>query len=114
MRPDTSEWRDSRSYDYFDALETEGLAWECLRRSQPYQKHYASLVAEKLETMHLSPEAEQRWGLRFPRKTQPYNTISGRSLVHKRQHSDPRAHAPARIPVTFIIYTAHRRWRSTP
>ena len=44
MRPDTSNWRDDRSYDFLDALPIEGLAWECLRRHLPYQDHYATLV----------------------------------------------------------------------
>ncbi|MEZ5801964.1 MAG: DUF6499 domain-containing protein [Rhizobiaceae bacterium] len=44
MRPDTSNWRDDRSYDFFDTLPIEGLAWECLRRYRPYQDDYARLV----------------------------------------------------------------------
>ena len=44
MRHDTSDWRDDRSYDFFDTLPIEGLAWECLRRYQPYQDDYAGLV----------------------------------------------------------------------
>jgi len=49
MKPNTSNWRDRTSYDYFDALPTEGLAWECLRRSADYQHLYDMLIAEQLE-----------------------------------------------------------------
>ena len=66
MRPDTSNWRDDRSYDFFDTLPIEGLAWECLRRYRPYQDDYASLVDAGAETQPLPDDRQQRWGLRFP------------------------------------------------
>jgi len=66
MVPDTSQWRDQQSYDLFDALEIEGLAWECLRRDTEYQSYYRSLSAAKSDAEPLDREAERRWGLRFP------------------------------------------------
>ncbi|HMO31008.1 DUF6499 domain-containing protein [Enterovirga sp.] len=67
MRPDTSRWRDNDSYDYFDNLSPEGLAWECLRRQTPYQRQYRALTTARKETAPLPLEDQRRWGLRFPR-----------------------------------------------
>ena len=72
MRPDTSNWRDDRSYDFFDTLPIEGLAWECLRRYRPYQDDYARLVDAGAETQPLPDDRQQRWGLRFPCKTRSF------------------------------------------
>ncbi|MDH4993155.1 DUF6499 domain-containing protein [Aquamicrobium lusatiense] len=69
MRPDTSCWRDKKNYDFFDDLAIEGLAWECLRRHQPYQHQYQALVAASAEMEPFSPEVQQQWGLRFSRTT---------------------------------------------
>ena len=66
MRPNTSDWRNDRSYDFLDTLSTEGLAWECLRRRHPYQDQYANLVRARTETLPLPREQQRRWGLRFP------------------------------------------------
>ena len=66
MKPDTSHWQDSHSYDFFDALPIEGLAWECLRRHEPYQRHYRSLMSSGGEAAAFPLEVQQQWGLRFP------------------------------------------------
>lgn len=66
MKPDISRWREHGSYDFYDALPAEGLAWECLRRDKPYQAHYRRLMKAGAHALPLSAEAEQRWGLRFP------------------------------------------------
>ena len=66
MRPDTSRWRNRDSYDIFDTLPVEGLAWECLRRHEPYQGFYQALATAKSESLPLPQEAQKRWGLRFP------------------------------------------------
>ncbi|MER9291522.1 DUF6499 domain-containing protein [Mesorhizobium sp. M0510] len=41
MRPDTSLWRSSSTYDYLDDLVAADLAWEWLRRNPDYQRDYA-------------------------------------------------------------------------
>ncbi|MFJ6321945.1 MULTISPECIES: transcriptional regulator domain-containing protein [unclassified Rhizobium] len=69
MKPDTSRWHDSDAYDFFDTLPIEGLAWECLRRHEPYQQHYRTLVRTKQESVSFSPDVQRRWGLRFPGTT---------------------------------------------
>ncbi|WP_457153660.1 transcriptional regulator domain-containing protein [Mesorhizobium sp. P5_C1] len=66
MRPDTSHWRDNASYDYFDTLPVEGLAWECLRRHEPYQRHYQALLTTRAEKAPFHLETQRLWGLRFP------------------------------------------------
>jgi hypothetical protein len=114
MKPDTSNWRNRTSYDYFDALTTEGLAWECLRRSIEYQHLYDKLIAENLETTPLSHEAERHWGLRFRRLTEPIVSATGRVLVNQRQFRRPCSYTPARRPVSIVIYATRRPWRSTP
>ena len=63
MKPDTSRWRETNTYDFFDRLPVEGLAWECLRRHEPYQQHYQALVAAKAESAPFSPDAQRQWGL---------------------------------------------------
>lgn len=69
MKPDTSRWRDGDAYAFFDRLSIEGLAWECLRRHEPYQQHFRALVKIGRESVALSPDAQRRWGLRFPGAT---------------------------------------------
>lgn len=81
MRPDTSRWRDAQVYDFYDNLDPEGLAWECLRRDADYQRHYGALIRDKGEKAPLAPEAEDRWGLRFRGPTQPIRSHSGCTLV---------------------------------
>ncbi|MCG5233843.1 transcriptional regulator domain-containing protein [Xanthobacter oligotrophicus] len=69
MKPDTSRWRDSLTYDYFDDLSVEGLAWECLRRDPSYQQAYRGLMETGNSAAPLPAEAEHLWGLRCCRET---------------------------------------------
>ncbi|MCG7509069.1 transcriptional regulator domain-containing protein [Mesorhizobium retamae] len=99
MKPDTSQWRDHSSYDFFDALSTEGLAWECLRRSADYQRQYRLLVAAGAETTALAPAAQQRWGLRFPGPPRFICISPERVLVAGRQPGRAYADRDPRFPV---------------
>lgn len=81
MKPDTSRWRDDHSYDFFDDLAIEGLAWECLRRDEHYQRHYLALVQAKMHTAPLAREAELHWGLRFRGASWTSGNRSRRPLV---------------------------------
>lgn len=65
MKPDTSRWRASSSYDFIDRAGVDDLAWECLRRNRDYQKDYARLRRGKALDLPVSEEMETRWGLRF-------------------------------------------------
>lgn len=114
MKPDTSQWRDRKSYDYFDALQTEGLAWECLRRSVPYQQHYAKLIIGNLEMAPLTLEAEQLWGLRFRRHSELVRVIARGFLVEQRKHRRSRAHDSSAVPVARSTSSSRRPWRPTP
>lgn len=114
MKPDTSNWRDRTSYDYFDALPTEGLAWECLRRSPDYQHVYDMLIAEQLENTPLSHEEERHWGLRFRRLTEPIVLATGCTVVDQRQFRRPRALPPSRHTASIVVPANRRPWRSTP
>ncbi|WP_418895830.1 transcriptional regulator domain-containing protein [Sandaracinobacteroides sayramensis] len=95
MRPDTSSWRIHEGYDYFDGLPVEGLAWECLRRQEPYQAHYRRLVTAGAEAVALSTEAESRWGLRFRRATESLRHHAGCSLVSRHRPGDHHPHGRA-------------------
>ncbi|WP_244601504.1 MULTISPECIES: transcriptional regulator domain-containing protein [Rhodoplanes] len=66
MRPDTTHWRSSSSYDYVDSLYAPDAAWEALRRNKRYQQDYGqggNLIADADRLVDL---VRQRWGLRFP------------------------------------------------
>ncbi|WP_373280353.1 transcriptional regulator domain-containing protein [Novosphingobium naphthalenivorans] len=98
MRPDTSDWRNDSSYEFFDSLPIEGLAWECLRRSHPYQEHYANLVDAGAETLPLPHEAQQRWGLRFSGKTRPFRCRANGGVVAVERSNRRLPDAPAKLP----------------
>lgn len=107
MKPDTSCWRDSHNYDFFDELPTEGLAWECLRRSEAYQRHYEALASAGTETAPCRPEAELLWGLRFPGETTPVRHGAGSSMVALRRPGRFDPNARAGFPVIHGIRAAH-------
>ncbi|WP_425326509.1 transcriptional regulator domain-containing protein [Sphingomonas pseudosanguinis] len=98
MKPDTSDWRNEGGYDFLDTLAIEGLAWECLRRSRLYQDHYARLASASTETLPLPHEAQQRWGLRFRRKTQSFSDAAASGVVAIEQSGPHHADAAARLP----------------
>ncbi|MGX5733856.1 transcriptional regulator domain-containing protein [Bosea thiooxidans] len=60
MKPDTSRWRSSSSYDYLDKLDAPDLAWEWLRRNTEYQKDY-----QQADRPSLKRELRRKWGLQF-------------------------------------------------
>ena len=66
MRPDTSDWRSSPSYDYVDDLRAPDLAWEWLRRNADYQKDFDRIDLHVADQQHLTKLVRQRWGLLFP------------------------------------------------
>lgn len=109
MKPDTSQWPDHSSYDFFDDLPIEGLAWECLRRDEPYQSLYHNLVSAKAETDPLPQDAERRWGLRFPGPSSPLRNRPDGGLVAFRQSGGDVAHAAPRSFAAPIVPTTS--WR---
>ncbi|MFG1379450.1 transcriptional regulator domain-containing protein [Xanthobacter autotrophicus] len=96
MKPDTSRWRDSRTYDYFDDLSVEGLAWECLRRDPSYQQAYRDLVDAERADAPLPAESEHLWGLRCPRETLAPRDPSVRPVVPADQPGRHRPHRASR------------------
>lgn len=105
MRPNTSNWRNDDSYDFYDTLPIEGLAWECLRRYVPYQKQYVGLVTDKAESLPLRPEAQQRWGLRFPRKARPFLSGATRGVVALGRPDGAAFDASTRLPALHLKFT---------
>ena len=77
MVPDTKEWRTSTSYDFLDAVDTKNLAWECLRRNTGYQKDFSASIASDPEEGDHPEMISTRWGLRFPRPSQPHRPGTG-------------------------------------
>ncbi|MER9955215.1 DUF6499 domain-containing protein [Mesorhizobium australicum] len=66
MRPDTSQWRSSSTYDYLDDLVAADIAWEWLRRNADYQRDYAEAERPDADPERLTNIVRMRWGLRFP------------------------------------------------
>lgn len=108
MKPDTSHWRDNKSYDFFDDLPIEGMAWECLRRSDAYQRHYLALVHEGTEQNPLSTEAQARWGLRFRGPAGPVRADARGSVVTACRSRGGNPHAIAGFPVMRIPHNVRR------
>ena len=98
MKPDVSHWREGQSYDYFDGLSVEGLAWECLRRNEGYQELYRALVNTEAEAAPLPREAEFRWGLRFRGEAWAARAGAGCSVVAARQSGRRYADTAPRFP----------------
>src|SRR3546814_14630164 len=65
MKPDTSRWRSSSTYDYLDDLIPSDLAWEWLRRNTGYQRDYSEIERRPRDARHLTNLARLRWGVRF-------------------------------------------------
>lgn len=85
MGPDTSKWRNQDSYDFYDELSVEGIAWECLRRDLDYQARFADIVTQKAERAPFEEEAQHRWGLRFSGRPKALHPRSAGNLVTSRQ-----------------------------
>ncbi|UCI09507.1 transcriptional regulator domain-containing protein [Mesorhizobium sp. B1-1-8] len=103
MKPNTSRWRDANSYDFFDSLPIEGLAWECLRRSGSYQKYYLALMAAGTEETPFPPQAQRLWGLRFPGQTRSVGIDARRSLVTAGRSGRPDPDAFSGFPVIRAV-----------
>lgn len=86
MRPDASNWRDRDRYDYLDGLSVEGLAWECLRRNEDYQREYRALVERDEQEQPMTDAALRRWGLRFRGKARALRP-GARGLLDARRGS---------------------------
>lgn len=80
MVPDTREWRTSSTYDFMDEVDTDNLAWECLRRNEGYQKDFSISLAPALTDSKQIESIRTRWGLRFPRPSQPHRPGTDRIL----------------------------------
>jgi hypothetical protein len=57
------EWRSKAAYDYAEALEPSGLAWEFLRRNPDYRAAFETAVRPADDGTF---DPGRRWGLRFP------------------------------------------------
>jgi hypothetical protein len=86
MKPDTSRWRSSPTYDYVGELVAPDLAWEWLRRNGEYQTDFAAIEQPVPDRQHLTARALLRWGLRFPCSPKPNRRASARLLVARNRH----------------------------
>ncbi len=67
MRPNSSEWRSSKAYDFIGTVTADALAWEFLRRNPAYQREFAEL--QNFGSTQNAPSLNAlrtQWGLRFP------------------------------------------------
>jgi hypothetical protein len=67
--PAAPDWRSPSAYAYLDQLDPSGLAWEFLRRNPDYQRKYRTVIRNPARA-ELSEVVAQRWGLRFPYRSQ--------------------------------------------
>lgn len=101
MGPDTSKWRNQDSYDIYDELSVEGIAWECLRRDLDYQARFADIVAQKAERAPLEEEAQHRWGLRFSGRPKALHSRPAGDMVSARQSGHRAYGRGPRLPAAF-------------
>ncbi|MBR7653450.1 hypothetical protein KCX83_14090 [Brucella oryzae] len=80
MVPDTREWRTSALYDFMDEVDTDSLAWECLRRNEKYQSDFSETLGNDEPNTEQADLIRRRWGLRFPGKAQPQRHRAKRLL----------------------------------
>lgn len=105
MGPDTSKWRNQDSYDFYDELSVEGIAWECLRRDLDYQAHFADIVTQKAVRAPFEEEAQHRWGLRFSGGPKAFHPGPARNLVTSRQSGHRASGRGTRLPA--VLAAAH-------
>lgn len=101
MGPDTSKWRDQDTYDFYDELSVEGIAWECLRRDLDYQASFADIVTKRAERAPFEEEAQHRWGLRFSGRPGALHSRSTGDLVTARQSGHRACRRGPRLPATL-------------
>ncbi|WP_375551403.1 transcriptional regulator domain-containing protein [Rhodophyticola porphyridii] len=87
-----NQWRSDAAYDYLDDLDTEGLAWECLRRNADYQSDYAARKTGVTDSSAVDDLIRQNWGLRFRNEPTSLRTRRNRLLGSGNQHRARHAH----------------------
>ena len=70
MMPEPSRWRQPTNYDHIEKLTASDLAWEWLRRNEAYDRDFARFSQREVDPQALTEEIRQRWGLRFPGRSQ--------------------------------------------
>ncbi|WP_296521621.1 DUF6499 domain-containing protein [Phenylobacterium sp.] len=101
MGPDTSNWRNQDSYDFYDELSVEGIAWECLRRDLDYQARFADIVTQKAVRAPFEEEAQHRWGLRFSGRSKALHSRPACDLVTARQSGHRASGRGTRFPAAL-------------
>lgn len=101
MGPDTSKWRNQDSYDFYDELSVEGIAWECLRRDLDYQARFTEFVTQRAERAPFEEEAQHRWGLRFSGRPEALHLRSAGDLVASRQSGHRASGRGTRFPTAL-------------
>ncbi|WP_246299809.1 transcriptional regulator domain-containing protein [Sinorhizobium psoraleae] len=99
MRPDTSQWRSSSTYDYVDDLSCPDLAWEFLRRNPGYQQDFLALQQTTADRKALLLALRQRWGLQFRNCADTQSHSNDRNVVagteYRHSSADIHPHRPA-------------------
>lgn len=95
MRPDVSQWEQTRRYDYLDDLPMNGLAWECLRRNRSYQDDYRDLLQAGAEERR--DRLREYWGLQFRGAPEPIRVRRAGALGCQSRYCHRRPHLPAGV-----------------
>jgi hypothetical protein len=66
MKPDSSQWRNSATYDFVRDAAADIVAWEFLRRNPDYQRDFVKSQTGKDARDEI---VRQRWRLQFRRPT---------------------------------------------
>lgn len=88
-----NQWRSDAAYDYLDDLDTEGLAWECLRRNAAYQSEYAARKTGATDSSAVDDLIRQHWGLRFCDESASFPARRNRLLGTGSRYRARHAHA---------------------
>ncbi|MFH1605591.1 MAG: DUF6499 domain-containing protein [Pseudomonadota bacterium] len=101
MTPDASRWRSSTYYDHVEGSSASDIAWEWLRRNEAYDLDFENWFRNSAAADTLSDQIRQRWGLRFPGRSDPRCSRGKRFLGcgSRHQHRPPRT-GSRRKPLT--------------
>lgn len=66
-----SDWRSPAAYAHARSISASGFAWEYLRRDEDYRRDYQRAVARSQPALGEEATFADRWGLRFPGRSEP-------------------------------------------
>jgi len=64
------DWRSPAAYEHARTISAAGFAWEYLRRDADYHRDFDKISHLKTQTTRTLAAFSERWGLRFPARSQ--------------------------------------------